>query len=131
MQSSFEIMDGLWQVIEPALRSTISGGVYLNNEPHGDQKENIVINLLSNPLTYVQEATMNVNIHVMGINEHQADLARMKQIVDIVLPLLADTHHNTNGTDLHLSVEDDKGVFEDVDSKGKFFYNIRVKCITF
>lgn len=130
MKSSFDILSGIYQVIRPAVVGLIDGGCYLYNEPNGDQKENVSVNLLANPIEYVQSATVNVNVHVSGLNEHQANLARMKQIVDVVLPLLDEKEYEVSGTTLHLSIDDDKGVYKDVDNSGKFYYNVRVNCIT-
>ena len=93
-------------------------------------KENVSVNLLSNPVSYVQSSTVNVNVHVRGLNENQANLARMKTIVDLIIPLLDEKVYDVAGVPLHLTIEDDKGVFKDVDNTGKYFYNLRVNCIT-
>lgn len=130
MRSSFDILSGIYQVIRPALSGQITGDCYLMNEPNGDQKENISINLLSNPVEYVQSSIVNVNVHVMGLSEHQANLARMKAIVDLVIPLLDEREFDVSGVPLHLSIDDDKGVYKDVDNSGKYYYNLRVNCIT-
>ena len=130
MQSSFKITSGIFQVLKPAIISTITGDCFIGNEPNGSQTENVVIGLLTNPINYVQSAILNVNTHVMGVDEHTADLGRLQAITDVLLPLLDDKYYLVDGTTLHLTIEDDKGVFKSIDNKGKFYYNIRVNCIT-
>ena len=129
MRSSFDILSGIYQVIRPVVVPTITGGCYLNEEPK-DMKENVSINLLANPIAYLQQAIVNVNIHVRGLSENQANLARMKEIVDLIIPLLDDNEYLISGVTLHLSIDDDKGVYKDVDNTGKYYYNLRVNCIT-
>jgi len=104
--------------------------MYLGEEPAKDQLENVSINVIANPGGYVQSATLNVNIHVMGLDDHQPNHARMKQLLDLVLPALDDATHTIGSTTIHVDVLDDKGVFKDQENHGKFFYNIRVNCIT-
>lgn len=130
MQSSFDILSGIYQVILPVVSGEVSGGCYLNSEPNGDGKENVIIGLLTNPINYLQKAVVNVNISVNGLNEHQANLARTKTILDLILPLLDDKEYYVGTTTMHLSIDDDKGVFKDRNNLGKFVYNIRVNCIT-
>lgn len=130
MKSTFDILSTLYQVLNPIASPLINGGVYIGDEPERSQKENISLNLIANPIGYVQSATGNVNIHVLGIHEKGANLKRIKEIVDVILPELNDKVHRVGGTTLHVTIEDDKGVFSDNDNQGKFYYNIRVNLIT-
>lgn len=130
MKLSYEIADALWKVINPAVGPSIKGGVYLFNEPVGDQKDNIIIGTLVNPGTYVQQAILNVNISVLGLNEHTPNMARLLEIGRLLLPLLENASHSVDGSDYHVEIEQDKGVYPKLDQKGKFIYNFRINCIT-
>lgn len=111
-------------------QDTINGKVYLNELPGALQNENIVVNCLVNPGTYVQQAIVNLNIYVNGIHEKQANLAKMHSIVEAIIPLVHNTTHYIGGVTLHTDIVDDKGVFPDIDYEGLYFYNLRLNCIT-
>jgi len=130
MRSSFDILSALYQVLRPVLKPELSGDCYLHNEPEGDQKENVSIGMLNNPIEYVQDSTVNVNIHVMGLSESIANSARMRAILNLIIPQLDNADHLVDGTTLHTYIQDDKGVYRDRENNGKFFYNLRIKCVT-
>ena len=98
----------------------------------GDQTENVCLNLLTNPIAYTQQGIVNVNTHVMGINEEVANAARMKVIMEIIYPLMDNKTYwmEDDAITLHLQIEDDKGIFRSVEQKGKFFYNLRINFLT-
>lgn len=130
MKSSYNILSTLYQVINPVLLPEISGKVIIGEEPDRDQKENITLGLIANPVDYLQSATGNVNIHVWGIDENTPNHARMMALIDILIPLLNDTVYTVGDTTLHVTIEDDKGVFKNQENQGKYFYNLRINCIT-
>lgn len=131
MISSLTILSTLKQAIDAGLpANTIDGKVYIQELPGALQNENIVVNMLVNPGTTLQEAKVNVNVYVMGIHEMQANLAKMHSIVNQVLSILHNTTHYIGGTTLHTSVENDVGIFPDDKQEGMYYYNIRLNCIT-
>jgi hypothetical protein len=129
VKSSFEILSSVYQVIKPVIGESITGDVYIGHEPN-DKLENVVINLITSPGGKVQAPQLNINISAEGINEHQADLARLKAIQDLIMPLVDDTSHSIGGENYHFDIADDKGTMKDQDIPGKFFVNLRVNCIT-
>ena len=130
MKLSYEIADALWKVLNTNVGPSLGGGCYLFNEPVGDQKDNIIIGVLANPGTYVQSAILNVNVSVMGLNEHTPNMAKLLSIANLVQPYLEDASHSVEGSDYHLTIENDAGVYPKLDQVGKFIYNFRVNCIT-
>jgi hypothetical protein len=132
VQSSFDILSGVFKILNPVLKTEISGKVIIGDEEMGDQNENVCINLLNNRVQYLQEGFLNINVHIMGINEDVANLKRMKELVDLIFPLVNEKEHyfEDHQITLHLNIEDDKGVFKSQESKGKFFYNIKINYLT-
>lgn len=129
MKSSFDILSALYRVINPAVIDEITGKVYITHEAN-DKLENVVINAITNPNLKVQQPILNININLEGDDEHRADLARTKTILELIKPLVDNVSYRIDGEDYHFEIADDKGTFKDIDIPGKFFYNLRVNCLT-
>ena len=112
------------------MAAELSGGVFIGNEPELNQEENVTIAMLNNPIEYVQQAILNVNIHAWGRDELNPDHARMKVLVDLLIPLLDNQTYNINGTTIHVDILNDNGVYPNQENIGKFYYNFRINCIT-
>ena len=130
MKSSFDILSTMKQKLDPILDDVITGKVLLRQSERNDQLENVVLGILNNPGTYVQEGFMNVNPECVGLSEEKPNMERLKTIVDLILPELDDKVITVGTTTLHVTVDGDNGIFKDQDKGNKFFYNIRVNFVT-
>lgn len=132
MVSTFEILSEVYKAINVAgVKDIISGKVYIGFEPNNDQNENIVIGMVNNPGNYVQAGIININTYAKGVDNGRPDLKNLDRMVKAIYPIIDDTTINVSGTrSVHLSINDDKGPFEDQDNKGKFFQNIRIDYVT-
>lgn len=125
MVSTLDINSALYMKVNiPAVTNVISGKVYIGDFPSGNQLENITINTLTNPNRYLQNGYMNLNIYVPEQQAGRPPLARFKQIVDILIPLVLDTQ---NDQSYFFQIDDDKGFFRDNENDGMWFYNIRLE----
>tara|TARA_R110000744_G_scaffold195512_1_gene314546 strand:+ start:9420 stop:9815 length:396 start_codon:yes stop_codon:yes gene_type:complete len=127
MKSTFDILTAIFKSVKPAFSGLISGNVYIGNPPTGDQLENITLNTLRNPSGYVQKGVLNANIELMETEKGVANTRRFKELLDILLPLMDDKAVFDTNITVHLSIEDDKGIFPVQDSTGKYLYNLRVE----
>lgn len=125
MVSTLDINSALYMKVNiPAVTNVISGKVYIGDFPSGDQLENITINTLTNPNQYLQNGFMNLNVYVPEQQVGRPPLARFKQIVDILIPLVLDTQ---NDQSYFFQIDDDKGLLRDNENDGMWFYNIRLE----
>lgn len=105
MRTTFDLEDIIYQVLiaSPALISTtatkLSGGIYKSGgRPLGSVavKEDIVIGTLPVNNAQVQQAVMNINIHVPNLNllidnvqdKTKPDHVRLKVLTDLVIGLV-------------------------------------------
>ncbi len=130
MKSTLDILSTFKQAIDPIVANLIDGKVLLRQSEKGDQKTNVILGILNNPGTYVQQGIVNVNPECLGISEEKPDMQTLKSIVDVLLPMFDDKSISANGITIHCSIDDDKGIFKDQDKENKFFYNIRVNFVT-
>lgn len=125
MVSTLDINSALYRLVNvPAITDEISGKVYIGGFKYNDQLENITINTLANPNQYLQNGYMNLNVYVPQSTAGVPPLARFKKIIDILMPLVLDTKYNNS---FFFQIDDDKGMFEDPDHDGMWFYNIRLE----
>lgn len=123
MKSSIDILTNLYNLLKvPAVTNMISGKIYIGNVPDVSQLEDISINTLANSNEYLQKGFININIHVKEIESGRANLAKFKQIIDAIIPLVKDTQTQ----DVYFQIDDDKGIFKDQDKDSMFFYNLRL-----
>jgi len=127
VKSSFDILSALYQVLNvDAVNDIMTGKVHIGGVPDGDQKENISIKTLSNPNGYLQNGFVNLNIHVKEIGSGRANLAKFKQLIHAVIPLVKDVAHNG----CSFQIDDDKGIFKDGEKDSMYFYNLKLKFQT-
>lgn len=111
------------------MTSVIGGEVRIGNPPKTSQAEDVSLNLLNNPNTYVQSGFCNVNINVPKIGESH-NYARLSELSEIIIPLLEDSEITTPDGRFYFQIDDDKGVFDDEDRDGMSYYNIRLEFQT-
>lgn len=123
------VLDGKQWILDlllaAGIHNAISGRIYKDKRPSGSTKEDIVINSLTMTNDYMQNGVFNVNIYVPmtsqkidGITQFQKNNARLKQLADLVYPVLDDAW--TNEQNLFVVNHQD---FEDGNDN---FYNFRV-----
>ena len=92
----------------------------------GNQKENISLKTLNNRNKYLQSGYINLNIHVKEVESGRGDLAKFKQILDVIIPLVKDAKFE----EYAFQIDDDKGMFRDEDEDSMYFYNLKLKFQT-
>ena len=123
------VLDGKQWILEfllaAGVQSSISGKIYKDKRPSGSTKEDIVINSLTMTNDYMQNGVFNVNIYVPmisvtinGVTQLQKNNARLKQLADLVYPVLDDAWTNNYNVDI-----DNHQDFEEANEN---FYNFRV-----
>lgn len=100
MRSTLKAVDILYQILKltSSITSAISGKVYKDRRPDNSDKEDIVVNSLPINFEQVQQAVLNVNIHVpnlkLNINgvqdNSQPDRVRLDTITDLVMTAVKD-----------------------------------------
>lgn len=133
MTSTFDILTTAHEAVSAAISSTLTGNVFLFNVPDGEeQKENVVLNVLVNPGTYVQDGIMNVNLEMLELEKGRPNSVRMKEIMDLIVPVFDQkTIRKGDGSvTLHTEIDRDMGLFKDRESSQKYFYNLRVRFVT-
>lgn len=127
MKSSFDILDSLYRLVnKPIVTEIISGKIYSGNIPDSDQKENITIKTLNNPNQYLQVGYINLNIHIKEIQSGRPNLAKFKEILNVIIPLVEDVKDGT----FTFQIDDDKGVFKNKELDNMYFYNLKLKFQT-
>ena len=123
------VLDGKQWILELLLlagvQNSISGKIYKDKRPSGSTKEDIVINSLTMTNDYLQNGVFNVNCYVPmisintgGITQLQKNNARLKQIADMVYPVLDDIWKN----EYNLEIVN----HQDFEEGTENYYNFRV-----
>ncbi|MBS9774582.1 MAG: hypothetical protein KGV59_05430 [Tenacibaculum sp.] len=127
MKNSIDISSALYQLVNTIeVKNTISGKVYINDIPNGDQKENIAVGTLTNDNKYLQVGFANVNIFVKETKSGRPNLKRFQEIVKVVMPLLEDA--KING--YFFQIDSDNGLMKNSKEDGLFFYNFKLSYQT-
>lgn len=127
MKSTLDILIAVYEAVQPIMEPLITGKVYVGRSPENDQLENITLNTLTNPGTYLQNGLINVNIEVMEFKQGLPNTARFKELLDTLIPLVDKTDHlGSTGASVQLTIDDDKGIFDSNTQTGKNIYNLRV-----
>ena len=127
MKSSLDIIEELYQVINvAAIKSIISGKVYNGERPSSSELEDITIQTLANSSDYLQQGFININIYAEQLEAGRPNLAKFKQVIDVLIPMLDDIKSN----EITIQIDDDKGVFKDQDKDDIYFYNLRLRFQT-
>jgi len=122
VRSSFDILAALYAILDvPELPPVTIGNGSLKQ-----QGEFITIGLINNPNKYLQNGYGNVNIYVPELSEGRYNTFRLKQLTDIIIPILEDV---TNGN-YYFQIDDDKGMFTDPDRDLMTYYNIKIQYQT-
>src|SRR5689334_5227981 len=100
MRSTLNAVDLLYGILKSSssVTNAISGKVYKDNRPMNSQKEDVVINSLPINMEQIQQALINVNVHVPnlrlninGVTDNtQPDLARLDTLTTLVMTAVKD-----------------------------------------
>lgn len=132
MQSRFDIIEALYQLIFiPEITGAIDGKIYMGEPPSDSGKIDVGLNIINNPNKYLQNGFCNVNIYVPKTDKNRDQLAKFKELVNIVLPLLEDASLTKNGNTFHFQIDDDKGIIDDNSRDNFSYYNIKLEFQTF
>lgn len=123
------VLDGKQWILDLLLaagvQNSISGKIYKDKRPSGSTKEDIVINSLTITNDYMQNGVFNVNIYVPmisvtinGVTQLQKNNTRLKQLADLVYPVLDDAWTNNYNVDIVNH--------QDFEEANENFYNFRV-----
>mgnify|MGYP000160776335 CR=1 FL=1 len=130
MKSTLDLVDIVWQKLQAgALKAAISGDIHKHRRPANSQLEDVVINSLPISSQQMQEAIVNVNIHVPNISiavngavdNTQPDHERLKTLVPLAVADLSDTWGDDYNFDVQQQV-----LIEDREAKD-FYINIRLE----
>jgi hypothetical protein len=132
VQSRFNILSALYRLLNvPEIKDVITGKVYIGEPPYTGGKEDVSLNLITNPNRYIQSGHGNVNIYLPKLASNRDNLKRFDEIVNIILPLLKSARITTEKGTFYFQIEDDKGVFNDPDRDGMSYYNLKFEFQTF
>lgn len=129
MKSTLDILSTVYKTVAPTFEGKLTGKVYIGNPPTGDQLENVTLNILNNPSTYVQKGVLNANIEMMEMEKGRPNLRRFNELLEILKPSVHNKYVSAGDITVHLEIEDDKGVYPVQDIKGKYLYNLRVAFV--
>ena len=97
MKTPVKLIQDIFSLLDvPAVKSSISGGVYPGKRPDGSRKEDVVVNCLPVTGDQLQRGIVNVNIHVPNLeitisghpDNSQPDLKRIEEIYQVVEPII-------------------------------------------
>lgn len=103
----------------PEVTNAITGEVCQFFRPNDSVKQDIVIGILGVDNEWMQQATVNVKIHVPNLKDGQGDLASLDMIAGIVIPLLDSQYRDS----FYTMVSE---TFLRQDTDGTWFYRIVV-----
>ncbi|MBD0822640.1 hypothetical protein [Aestuariibaculum marinum] len=123
MKSTLDILSALFKLVNvPAVTNVITGKVYIGTPPDTSQLEDIGLNTLTNPKAYLQTGFANLNLFTKEVESGRADLARIKELINIIMPLVEDAVSDG----VFFQIDDDKGNFKDDDKDSMYYYNLRL-----
>ncbi len=123
MKSTLEISSALYDLVNTnEIKKMISGSVYLDSIPDGDQKENIVVNVLTNSNNYLQVGFANVNIYIQQVKSGRPNIKRFREIVNKIIPLIEDA--KINGC--YFQIDSDNGITKSDRYDNAFYYNFKL-----
>lgn len=91
MKTGLQVLKDIWSLINiQEVTAAISGGIYQIKAPLNSDLVNIVIGLQGVDNEQLQQATVNVNVHVpnMKSDTTMPDLVNIDRICDLLMPLL-------------------------------------------
>lgn len=132
MRNGLQIVDDVYKVLAASdVATAITGKIYKKTLPTGATTENIVINCLAANNEQLEQAIVNVNIHVPNITIHanatqsdQPDHKRFKELSVMVEALLDEYWNNDENFSLHVI---QPGILMEDESTGGHYTNIRLE----
>lgn len=92
MKSDIDIKDDIYAFIKgSALTETVTGKLSKTLRPAKSDKEDIVISILANSNTDIQEAFVNVNIYVADVlrdDQYEENTIRLRELCNLAKDLL-------------------------------------------
>ena len=96
-------------ITTPEVKAAIGGDIYLQQRPTDSRNEDIVVNTLPITGSDLQQAIVNVNIHVPNVSvsingkpdNDQPNMSKLQAICDAVIPLLVDAYTD----DISISIQ--------------------------
>jgi hypothetical protein len=132
VQSRFNILSAAFRLANvPEIKDVLTGKVYIGEPPFTGGKEDVSLNLITNPNKYIQSGYGNINIYVPKLSSGRDNLKRFDELVNLILPVFKSASITTEKGTFYFQIEDDKGVFEDPDRDGISYYNLRFEFQTF
>lgn len=128
MRSKYNILLALYEALNvPSVTEHIPANrIIVGRASKLLQDEFVTLNTITNPNGYIQNGVANVNIHVPKLSEERDNTFRLKQLSEIIIPILDDTTVATQHGTFHFQIEDDKGPFPDPDRDEMSYDNLRI-----
>ena len=132
MRSKYDILLALYEVLNtPAVTGEIPiEKIFVGKPSKLVQGEFITLNTINNPNGYIQNGIANVNIHVPMLSEGRDNTFRLRELSQIIIPILDNVTIDTEFGTFHFQIDDDKGPFEDPDRDGISYDNLRIEFQT-
>ena len=93
MKSDIDIKDDIYMLINGSeLHKAVNGKLSKTIRPNNSESEDIVISVLSNQNSQIQEAFVNVNIYVADVtrdDQPEEDTIRLRKLCDLAKTLLS------------------------------------------
>jgi hypothetical protein len=135
MKSTLDLVDIVWTALDAsALKAAITGDISKHRRTPNSTKEDIVINALPISGAQIQEAIVNVNLHVPdikvnknGMDDFMPNHTRLKALCNIALNALQDNW----GEDYNFDVQQ-QNLFRDEEANDHYinirleFYNVNI-----
>ena len=126
MQSSFNILSAAYRLVNVPAVTVEVPKLFIGDPPRTSQEESINLNLLTNPNRYLQSGYVNLNVFAPKLQSGRDNIARLEQLINIIIPLVEDTEITTENGTFHFQIDDDKGIFDAKDMDGMSYYNLRL-----
>lgn len=126
MKTGLAVISDVWSLISiPEVTQAITGEIYQFERPDNSALVDIVIGLQGVNNEQIQEATVNVRIHVPLMENFRTgqmvpDLPTLNRLANLLMPLL-DTQFRTS---FHTDVDNPAMIYKDTD--GSYFATIKV-----
>lgn len=132
MKTTFDLVDIVWTALSATqLKQQISGGIYKHLRPLNSRLEDVVINALPISADQLQQAVLNVNVHVPNIvisvnglqDSTQPNGPRLRELGAIAITAL----EQLAGPGYSAQVQQ-QNIIQDTDD---YFNNIRIQFYIF
>jgi len=127
MKTTFDVMDIIWQKLNQAIASQISGKIYKLKRPLNSKLEDVIINTLPLSSDQMQQCVVNVNgyvpnktVKIDGVTNEVPDTIRLKAITELI-----STHLKEIISDTYYFFISGQQTIHD-ESNNEYYINIRV-----